>query len=67
MTGHSLKLQLRSLAESGSQFILVGSLAAVLHGAPVQTYDVDIVYALDAGNVRKMLLFCRCFGRRLMN
>jgi len=38
---------LESLSEAGIHFILVGGLAAVLNGASIQTYDVDIVYSLD--------------------
>lgn len=36
-------------------FIVVGGLAAVIHGAPVQTFDVDIVYARDEPNVARLL------------
>ena len=35
----------RTLHESNIQFIVVGSVAAVLNGAPVHTYDVDLVYS----------------------
>lgn len=38
-----------------SEFIVVVGLAAVLHGAPVQTYDVDIVHARNNGNVERLL------------
>ncbi len=46
---------LTALEASGSEFILVGGLAAVLHGAPVQTYDVDIVYSQSGENVARLL------------
>lgn len=46
---------LTALKQSGSEFILVGGLAAVLQGAPVQTYDVDIVYSRSAENVQRLL------------
>ena len=45
---------LRSLREGGVDFILVGGLAAVLNGAPVHTYDVDIVYAREPANVERL-------------
>ena len=51
MPQHRLRALLQSLAESKSEFIVVGGLAAVLNGAPIQTYDVDIVYALSPENV----------------
>jgi hypothetical protein len=44
-----------ALKQSGSEFILVGGLAAVLQGAPVQTYDVDIVYSRAADNLERLL------------
>lgn len=46
---------LKALSEAEVQFILVGGLAAVLNGAPIQTYDVDIVYSQDAANVDRLL------------
>ena len=46
---------LRSLSEGEVQFILVGGLAAVLQGAPIQTYDVDLVYLRDPANTERLL------------
>ncbi|MGH9624331.1 MAG: DUF6036 family nucleotidyltransferase, partial [Bryobacteraceae bacterium] len=46
---------LQRLEESKAQFIVVGGLAAVLNGAPVQTYDVDIVYSRSPENIRYLL------------
>ncbi len=46
---------LRSLSEGRVRFILVGGLAAVLQGAPVQTYDVALVYTRDAANRERLL------------
>jgi hypothetical protein len=48
---------LRSLCEHGIQFILVGGLAAVLNGSPVHTYDVDVVYCQEPGNIERLLSF----------
>jgi hypothetical protein len=42
--------------ESKSEFIVVGGLAAVLNGAPVQTYDVDLVYSRAAENINRLLV-----------
>ena len=42
---------LRALHDAGGGFILVGGLAAVLNGAPVNTFDVDIVHSRDTANV----------------
>jgi predicted nucleotidyltransferase len=46
---------LRALRESQIEFILVGGLAAVLHGAPIQTYDVDLVYSREPANIGRLL------------
>jgi len=46
---------LRALREGGVEFVLVGGLAAVLNGAPVDTFDVDIVPARDEENLARLL------------
>jgi len=48
---------LRTLCERDIQFVLVGGLAAVLNGAPIQTYDVDVVYSLEPANIESLLSF----------
>ncbi len=45
----------RALREGGVEFILVGELAGVLHGAPVDTFDTDIVHSRDSANVARIL------------
>src|SRR5471030_245720 len=45
---------LQDLRKREIQFVLVGGLAAALHGAPVQTYDVDLVYSREAENVGRL-------------
>lgn len=47
---------LKVLSKSEIRFLLVGGLAAVLNGVPIQTYDVDIVYAQDAENIERLLI-----------
>jgi predicted nucleotidyltransferase len=46
---------LRALTNAEVQFILVGGLAAVLNGVPIQTYDVDIVYSQESTNIDRLL------------
>jgi predicted nucleotidyltransferase len=46
---------LRAMAEAGIEFIVVGGVAAVLNGAPLNTFDLDIVHARNAANVAKLL------------
>lgn len=55
MQERSLLATLRLLEESKVQFILVGGLAAVLNGAPIQTYDIDIVYSRTSENIQRLL------------
>ena len=45
---------LRALVDGGVEFIVVGGVAAVLEGAPVSTFDLDVVYALDEGNLERL-------------
>lgn len=39
------------LLDAGVELIVVGGLAAVLHGAPVVTFDLDIVHRQTPENV----------------
>ena len=55
MPEHNLTATLRALAEAGVDFIVVDGVAAVLNGAPVDTFDVDVVHARDAANVARLL------------
>lgn len=36
------------------RYVLIGGLAAVLHGSPLATYDVDICPARDPDNLRRL-------------
>jgi len=46
---------LRALRDAGIEFIVVGGLAAVLDGAPVDTFDVDVVHSREAANIARLL------------
>jgi hypothetical protein len=46
---------LKSLSDSGIDFILVGGLAAIIQGAPVVTQDVDVVFSRASENVARIL------------
>ncbi len=46
---------LGALCDGGVDFILVGGLAAVLNGAPVNTFDVDVVHSRDPANIDRLL------------
>lgn len=47
---------LRTLDDHQVEFILVGGVCAVLHGAPVSTFDIDLVHARTAENIPNLLL-----------
>jgi hypothetical protein len=48
---------LSRLAAEKIKFVLVGGLAAVAQGAPITTFDVDIVHARDEENLARLLPF----------
>jgi hypothetical protein len=54
MPERKLIATLRALREGRVEFILVGGLAAVLQGAPVDTFDIDVVHSRDASNVARL-------------
>jgi predicted nucleotidyltransferase len=45
---------LRRLADAGVEFVVVGGAAAVLHGAPITTEDLDIVHRRTTENVSRL-------------
>jgi hypothetical protein len=55
MTERKLIAALRALHDGGVELVLVGGLAAVLNGAPVDTFDVDVVHSRDPANVARLL------------
>jgi hypothetical protein len=54
-TGESLDQLLVLLHEAGVEFIVVGGMAGVLHGAPIVTKDLDIVHRKTPENIAKLL------------
>jgi hypothetical protein len=53
-TSDFLKI-LRTLSEYKVDFIVVGGVCAVLHGAPMTTFDLDVVHARSADNLKRLL------------
>ena len=56
---------LDALIEADVEFIVVGGAAAVLHGAPVTTQDVDIVHRTDPGNVDRLMTLLASLEARI--
>jgi predicted nucleotidyltransferase len=50
------KALLRVLSEAGVEFILVGGVAATVHGSTRLTVDVDAVYRRHAQNIDRLVL-----------
>ena len=46
---------LRVLVESGTEFVLIGGIAASVHGSARATYDVDIVYSRAPENIARLV------------
>jgi len=55
---------LSTLRRHRVRFILVGGVAAVIEGAPVATFDVDVVHARDERNLERLLGALRERDRR---
>ena len=49
-------LILRTLAEHRVEFVIVGGIAAALHGAPVNTQDLDLVHSRAPANLDRLLV-----------
>jgi Nucleotidyl transferase AbiEii toxin, Type IV TA system len=44
----------RVLVEHEVRFILIGGYAAIVHGSPVLTRDIDVCYARDGANLERL-------------
>src|SRR5262245_57293888 len=53
---------LRALAAADVQFVVVGGVAAALMGAPVTTFDLDIVHRRDPENLGRLLGVLKAIG-----
>lgn len=47
---------LQALAEHKVDFIVVGGVCAVLHGAPIATFDLDLVRSREPDNIDRLLM-----------
>jgi hypothetical protein len=46
---------LRALTSAGVEFVVVGGISAVLQGAPLLTYDLDVVHRRTPENIDRLL------------
>lgn len=56
---------LEVLARHGVEFVLIGGLAAVAHGSPLPTADVDVTPDRDAANLDRLATALRELGARI--
>jgi len=49
-----LALLARAINECGLEAILIGNMAAALHGAPVSTIDIDLFFRKTPRNMQKL-------------
>jgi hypothetical protein len=50
-----LEAILRRLADHRVDFIVVGGVASVIEGAPINTFDLDVVHSREPGNVGRLM------------
>ena len=55
MTPGNFSFFLPCLVQHNVQFVLIGGGAAIAHGLARTTYDVDIVYSRDNGNLQRLV------------
>ena len=55
---------LQTLAEHQVDFIVVGGVGAVLQGAPISTFDLDVVHSRTSENIDRLLAALRVLDAR---
>ncbi len=65
MANDRLSQLLGVLLEADVEFVIIGGLAGVLHGAPVTTADIDIVHNKSDANVDRLLALLRAVNARM--
>ncbi len=53
---------LQALSDDNVQYVLVGGLAVQLHGFLRATFDIDLVLAMDDGNLARFIEVAKRFG-----
>jgi len=53
---------LQALSDANVQYVLVGGLAVQLHGFMRATFDIDLVLAMDDGNLARFIEVAKRFG-----
>jgi hypothetical protein len=53
---------LQALCEHRVDFVVVGGMAGLAHGSAYPTFDLDVAYARDRGNLERMAAALRALG-----
>lgn len=61
-----LALLAKVLNEEHLEAVVIGNMAAALHGAPVTTLDVDFLFRKTPGNLKKLKAVANRLGARIM-
>jgi hypothetical protein len=51
-----------ALDRHGVDFVVIGGIAGILHGSAYPTYDFDVLYARDQGNLERMAAALKDLG-----
>jgi len=60
-----VKQQLELLSRYGVECVIVGGVAAALHGSSIPTYDLDVCYARNPANLEKLAAALQTVHARL--
>jgi hypothetical protein len=60
-----LGILLQALEKHAVEFIVIGGIAGLAHGSSYPTYDLDVVYAREAPNLKRLAAALRELGVRL--
>lgn len=52
---------IKALSLHQVEFVIIGGMAAVAHGVPVTTFDLDICYLRTLENIKKLVSALRSF------
>ena len=62
-----IEKQLRLLGEFGVDCVIIGGVAATVHGSEIPTTDLDICYARDTANLERLAAALKSVHARLRN
>lgn len=64
-SSYSPRAALELLVDHGVAFVVVGGVAAGLHGSPMVTYDLDVCYRRDPDNLERLAIALTSINARL--